>query len=420
MTEQRTGNHERAGLILGLLLFSYILNFLDRQILGILAQPIKADLGLSDTEFGAIGGLAFALLYSLLGLPLAILADRTSRAGVISVSVAVWSGFTALCGTATGYWQLFLFRLGVGIGEAGGVAPAYALIAERFAPQNRARAIAIFSLGVPLGLALGTLIGAYLAEAIDWRAAFLVMGAIGLLFAPVLWWGTRGKGIAKAPAPSPGEFKQTFRVLLRKPTFWLLAFAAAMSSLTGYGLALWVPSVLIRSFGLDLIGTANFLASVLLIGGTIGMLAGGMFADRLSPRDRRWNAWLPAIAWALTAPCFAIGLMADSLWLAWPFLLLANGLNILWFGPLVSAIQNLVAPAMRASASGAYLVINNLIGLGIGPLLMGAISDQLKADYGADSLRLAAVGCLVFYLVAAVLAVLAARNIRSDWVGDAG
>ena len=418
MTQLRTGNQDRAGLVLALLLFSYILNFLDRQILGILAQPIKADLGLTDTEFGAIGGLAFALLYSLLGLPLAILADRTSRAGVISISVAVWSGFTALCGTATGYWQLFLYRLGVGIGEAGGVAPAYALIAERFAPQNRARAIAIFSLGVPLGLALGTLIGAYIAQAIDWRAAFLVMGAIGLVFAPILWFGTRGSPAVQAPPPTRSEIAGTFRVLLRKPTFWLLAFAAAMSSLTGYGLALWVPSVLIRSFGLDLIGTANFLASVLLIGGTAGMLAGGILADRLGPRDRRWNAWLPAISWALTAPCFAIGLMADSLWVAWPFLLLANGLNILWFGPLVSAIQNLVAPAMRASASGAYLVINNLIGLGVGPLLMGAISDQLKADYGADSLRLAAVGCLVFYLLAALLAVLAARNIRADWVGD--
>lgn len=419
MTKRKSANQERAGLVLALLLFSYILNFLDRQILGILAQPIKADLGLSDTEFGAVGGLAFALLYSLLGLPLAILADRTSRAGVISISVAVWSAFTALCGTATGYWELFLYRLGVGIGEAGGVAPAYALIAERFAPENRARAIAIFSLGVPLGLALGTLIGAYLAEAVDWRAAFLVMGSVGIVFAPILWLGTRGNAVARRAPPTPGEFAETFRILFRKRTFWLLGFAAAMSSLTGYGLALWVPSVLIRSFGLDLIGTANFLASLLLIGGSIGMLAGGMFADRLSPRDRRWNAWLPAIAWALTAPCFAIGLMADSLWLAWPFLLLANGLNILWFGPLVSAIQNLVAPAMRASASGAYLVINNLIGLGVGPLLMGAISDRLKAEYGVESLRLAAVGCLVFYLIAALLAVLAARNIRSDWVGDA-
>lgn len=418
MSGKQAVNSERAGLVLALLLFSYILNFLDRQILGILAQPIKADLGLSDTEFGAVGGLAFALLYSLLGLPLAILADRTSRAGVITVSVAVWSGFTALCGTATGYWQLFLFRLGVGIGEAGGVAPAYALIADRFAPQNRGRAIAIFSLGVPLGLAGGTLIGAYVARAVDWRAAFLVMGAIGLLFAPILWFGTRGQERAQT-APTRREFADTFAVLLRKPTFWLLAFAAAMSSLVGYGLALWVPSVLIRSFGLDLIGTANFLASVLLIGGTAGMLAGGFLADRLSPRDRRWNAWLPAIAWALAAPCFAIGLMAPSLWVAFPFLLLANGLNILWFGPLVAAIQNLVPPPMRASASGAYLVINNLIGLGVGPLLMGSISDQLKAQYGVDSLRNAAVGCLIFYLIAAVLAVFAARTIRSDWVSEA-
>ena len=174
-----------------LLLLAYIFNFLDRQILGILAAPIKADLGLTDTEFGAIGGLAFALLYSVLGVPLALLADRTSRSAVIAGSLAVWSAFTALCGTATGYWQLFMYRLGVGIGEAGGVAPSYALIADYFPPERRSRALAIYSLGIPIGLAMGTLLGAYIASWIDWRAAFLVMGVAGILLAPVMLYFVR-------------------------------------------------------------------------------------------------------------------------------------------------------------------------------------------------------------------------------------
>ena len=187
------------GRVLALLLLAYIFNFLDRQILGILAPPIKADLHLSDTQFGAIGGLAFALLYSVLGVPLAYLADRTSRSWVIAGSLAVWSGFTALCGTSTGYWQLFLFRLGVGVGEAGGVAPSYALIADYFPPERRARALAIYSLGVPIGLAGGTLARRLSCDSIDWRAAFLVMGLAGILLAPVLEY-LRPRPAAPAPA----------------------------------------------------------------------------------------------------------------------------------------------------------------------------------------------------------------------------
>ena len=166
-----------ASLVLALLLLAYILNYLDRQILGVLATPIKADLHLSDTQFGAIGGLAFALLYSVLGVPLAFLADKTSRRGVIAASLAVWSAFTALCGTASGFGQLFAYRLGVGIGEAGGVAPSYALIADYFPPERRARALGIFFLGIPIGLALGNLAGAYIASAVDWRAALLAWAA---------------------------------------------------------------------------------------------------------------------------------------------------------------------------------------------------------------------------------------------------
>ena len=403
-------------LVLALLLIAYIFNFLDRQMLGILAQPIKADLHLSDTEFGAIGGLAFALLYSTLGVPLALLADKTSRSAVVAGSLAVWSGFTALCGTAASFGQLFLYRLGVGVGEAGGVAPSYALIADYFPPERRARALAIFSLGVPVGLAAGTLIGAYIAQAINWRAAFLVMGLAGILFAPVLWLVVRDvpRNLSGARAP----LASVFPMVARKPAFWLLAFAASTSSLCGYGLALWTPSVLMRSFGLDLLTTGNFFASLLLTGGCAGVFAGGWLADRLGTTDRAWYAKLPAIAWIVSVPAWGLGLLAPSLWIAWPLLLIGNAMNILWLGPIATAVQHLVPRAMRSTASASFLLITNLIGLGVGPLLMGGLSDALKSTYGVDSLRNAAIACLAFYLFAALLIFLSVRSLRSGWVSD--
>jgi MFS family permease len=404
-------------MVLSLLLVAYIFNFLDRQILGILAQPIKADLNLSDTEFGAIGGLAFALLYSVLGIPLAYLADKTSRSGVIAASLALWSAFTALCGTAHGYWQLFLYRLGVGIGEAGGVAPSYALIADYFPPERRARALAIFSLGIPIGLAAGTMIGAYIAKAIDWRAAFIAMGVAGVILAPILRYFVRDLPRDRSPK-ADAPLSSVFPMLARKPAFWLLAFASSASSLCGYGLALWTPSVLIRSFGLDLVSTANFLASLVFIGGCAGVFAGGWLADRLGKMDRGWYARLPAIAWLITAPTFAAGLLAPNLWLAWPLLLIPNALNILWLAPVTTAVQHLVPRPMRATASASFLLINNLVGLGVGPLLIGGLSDALKSTYGVDALRNAAVACCAFYLVATLLMLLCVKPLRADWVDD--
>jgi predicted MFS family arabinose efflux permease len=405
-------------MVLSLLLVAYIFNFLDRQILGILAQPIKADLNLSDTQFGAIGGLAFALLYSVLGIPLAYLADKTSRSGVIAASLALWSAFTALCGTAQGYWQLFLYRLGVGIGEAGGVAPSYALIADYFPPERRARALAIFSLGIPIGLAAGTMIGAYIAKAIDWRAAFIAMGVAGVILAPILRYFVRDLPRDRSPK-ADAPLSSVFPMLARKPAFWLLAFASSASSLCGYGLALWTPSVLIRSFGLDLVSTANFLASLVFIGGCAGVFAGGWLADRLGKMDRGWYARLPAMAWLITAPTFAAGLLAPNLWLAWPLLLIPNALNILWLAPVTTAVQHLVPRPMRATASASFLLINNLVGLGVGPLLIGGLSDALKSTYGVDALRNAAVACCAFYLVATLLMLLCVKPLRAGWVDDA-
>jgi MFS family permease len=406
--------------VLALLLLAYIFNFLDRQILGILAGPIIADLKLTDAEFGAIAGIAFAILYSVLGVPLAMLADRTSRSRVIAGSLAVWSAFTALCGTATSFAQLFFYRLGVGVGEAGGVAPSYALIADYFPPERRARALAIFSLGIPLGLAAGTLIGAYLAAWIDWRAAFIAMGLAGILLAPIFLYFVHDVPRAHSAPADLRSLSRTFAILSAKPTFWLMALAASMSSLAGYGLALWTPSVLERSFGLDIVDRGQFLASIFLLGGTTGVFAGGWLADRLGQADRSWYAKLPTIAWLITAPTFVLGLMAPNLWLAWLLLLIPNALNILWLGPVTTAVQHLVPQPMRSTASASFLLINNLIGLGVGPTLIGALSELFKERFGTEALRYASVSVVAFYLLASLLMFFAISRLRSDWVEDSG
>ena len=406
----------RATLVLGLLLIAYIFNYLDRQILGILAGPIIGELHLDDRQFGLLTGPPFAILYSLLGIPFAFLADRTSRSRVVAAAVAFWSAFTGLCGTVTSFWQFFVFRMGVGIGEAGGVAPSYALIADYFEPSRRARALAIFSLGVPIGLSLGTLLGAYIAHWISWRAAFYTMGIAGVILAPIMLLVVRDPTHHHAPDAAP--LGQVFPMLAKKPVFWLMAFAASSSSLCGYGLATWTPSVLERSFGLGLLERGQFMASVVFLGGCSGVFAGGWLADRLGHADRGWYAKLPAIAWLITAPTFAAGLMSPSLWLAWPLLLIPNALNILWLGPVVTAVQHLVPRRMRSTASASFLLINNLIGLGVGPYLIGAISVALKQSYGTEALRYAAVACTSFYLLAAALMLLCVSRLRTNWVDD--
>ena len=408
-------------LVLAMLLLVYTFNFLDRQILGILVAPIKAELRLTDTQMGALGGIAFALLYSTLAIPLALVADRTSRSWVITISLTVWSGFTALCGLATGFWQFFAFRLGVGVGEAGGVAPSYAMISDYFPPEQRARALSIYSLGIPVGLAAGALLGGMLASAVNWRWAFITVGLAGVVIAPlfrlVVKEPPRGMFDPAAIRTERVSVGAVFRLLAAKLSFWLMAFGASFSSLCGYGLAFWVPSVLIRSFGFSLLTASQYIGSLLLIGGTIGVFGGGWLADRLGGSDRGVYAKLPAVAWLVTVPLFAAALMSRSPVLAWFLFLIPHGLNILWLGPVTTAVQHLVPPPMRATASASFLFINNLIGLGLGSLIMGRLSDAMTAVHGADALRYATTYALGFYLVAAGLMLLAVKPLRRDWVG---
>jgi predicted MFS family arabinose efflux permease len=415
-----TTRTERPGyprLVLAMLLLVYTFNFLDRQILGILVGLIKKDLGLTDTQLGLLGSVPFAILYSSLAVPLANVADRTSRSRVIAGALMVWSLFTGLCGTATGFWQLFFFRLGVGAGEAGGVAPSYALIADYFPPERRARALAIYSMGIPIGLAAGVLAGAYIASHVSWRAAFYTVGICGLAIAPVFLWIVKDRPRI-APTEGSAPLSAVFAIIAKKPSFWLMAFGASMSSMAGYGLAFWVPQVIQRSYGYDLAHASYFFGSLLLIGGTLGVYLGGVLADRLGKADRGAYARLPAIAWLLTGPLFILGFLSPSPVLAWVLFLIPNALNILWLGPLTTATQHLVPQHMRATASASFLFINNLIGLGVGSLLMGRLSDALTPMYGNEALRYAAVILSCFYFVATILAILAIKPLRRDWVDE--
>lgn len=418
--------------VLGMLLVVYVFNFVDRQILSILAAPIQAELELDDGEMGLLGGIAFALLYSTMAVPLAALADRRSRTWVITISLAAWSLFTALCGLAQNFWHIFLARLGVGIGEAGGVAPSYALIGDYFPSSQRATALSIYSLGIPIGSGLGVIAGGYIAATVDWRTAFFAVGLAGLVITPLFKLlvrdkskpGARPQAMADEPvvpptAPAAPSLRETAGVLACKRSFWFLSFGAATASMLGYGIAFWLPSLLIRSFGFDLVQASQFFGALLLIGGVAGVMAGGLLADRLGSRDRAFYSWLPGLGFFLGAPLFAAGISSSDAQLAFVLFLLPQALAYVWLGPVLSAVQHLVEPAARSTASALFLLINNLIGLGGGIYALGALSDVLTPIYGDEALRYSMLYALGLYGVAALLMAMAGPSLRRDWVHEA-
>ena len=404
----------RPGVVLAMLLLVYTFNFLDRQILSILAKPVSLSLHLDKTQMGMLGGLAFAALYSTLAIPLAMIADRTSRTWVITLSLGVWSAFTALSGAAQNFGQMFLYRLGVGVGEAGGVAPSYALISDYFLPERRARALSIYSLGIPVGSAAGVLLGAYIAASVDWRAAFVVVGLAGLLIAPVF------RLIVKEP-PRPAAAERmpvgrVFAILAMKPSFWFLAFGAAAGSMCGYGVAFWLPTLMQDSFGLTLVQAGQFFGVLLLTGGVVGILLGGWLGDRLGMGDRKYYALVPALSYIAGAPLFIAGTLSSHWIAAFALFLVPQALVYVWLGPVLTAVQHLVPSHMRATASASFLLINNLIGLGLGSWSIGALADALTPGFGAEALRYAIVAGLCLYLVAGGFMLLASRSLKRDWV----
>lgn len=401
-----------------LLIIVYALNFLDRQILSILKEPIAAELHLNDAQLGWMGGLAFGLLYSVLAIPVAWLADRYYRVWIMTASLAIWSGFTAVCGLAMTFPQMFLARMGVGIGEAGGAPPSYSLIADLYPPKQRARALSVYSLAIPIGSAAGILFGGLMAAAVNWRWAFLVIGGLGVLMAPLFRLlvrdPVRGQ-FDKAPA-APLSFGQVAGLAFGKPSFWLMAFGASFASLVGYGFLYWFPTFLARSLHMDIVSRSELFAGAFLISGIVGILGGGILGDKLGPDRKGAYPLIPAVAFVLSAPLYALCVMAKTPHEAFLLILIPQALGLMWFGPLVNAIQHLGPASARAQMAALFLLITNLIGLSAGPYFFGKVSDLLKPEYGADSIKWAFVIGLGFYLVAAVLLFFASKTIRKDWV----
>ncbi len=401
-----------------MLVLVYTFNFIDRQIIGILAVPIKAELALSDTQLGLMGGLAFALFYTALGIPIAMWADRGNRVGIMTIALAVWSAMTAVCGLAQNFWQLFLARLGVGVGEAGGVAPAYSLISDYFPSGERARALSIYSFGIPIGSALGIVFGGLIASKVGWRYAFFVVGVAGIVIAPLFRLTVR--------EPRRGRFDNDDQLqraalgavvvkLKSKSSFWLMALGASFSSMAGYGLFFWLPSFFVRSFGLSLLDASLYFGAILLVGGITGIWLGGVFADRFGRARRAAYAVIPAIAFLATIPLYALAILSTNLLVAFLLFLVPTALGLAWLGPVISAIQHVVKSNMRATASAVFLFIINLLGLGIGTAAIGALSDALTGKFGNDALRYSILAGTSFYLVAAALFFLAARRLGADW-----
>ena len=407
----------RRTLALLVLMLIYVFNFMDRQIMGVLAEPIKRELGLSDSQLGLLTGFMFAIFYTSLGVPVAVLADRTRRTWVIAAACALWSGFSAACGLASGFFTLAAARIGVAVGEAGGVPPSYSLIADLFPPASRGRALAFYSLGVPLGLGAGTALGGWIAAAYGWRAAFFVVAAPGLLLSALLLVAVRepvrGRyDAASATGHEAVPIARAIGLFLRSPVLMLVSLACALGGFACYGLMGWLSAYLIRVLGMTLGEIGSWLSLTLALGMGAGIWTSGALADRLGPRDVRWYAWIPGIALALGAPALAAAAAIDDWRLALPVFGVALGLSIFYLAPSVAIVQQVVPPAQRRTASALLLLFLNLIGLGCGPLFVGVVSGLALPGHGSQSLRIAFYALAPMFAAAALANLAAARALR--------
>ena len=383
--------------VLALLTLGYVFNFVDRQVMTILIEPIKMEFGASDTQMGLLSGLAFALFYATLGIPVARLADRWSRRNVLAISMTTWSAVTALCATATGFWHLLLLRIGVGIGEAGGTPPSQSLLADYFPPEKRAFAQGILATAPNIGILVGLFGGALIAEAYGWRSVFLVFGIPGVLLAILIQLTIKEplKATASASEEGAGLFS-TLGNIFRLPSFAHIMVGVGFTGIAGYGLGVWSPSFLVRVHNMSLVDAGLYLGLIGVFGGGLGTISSGLLVDRLARRDKRWQLWLPAIGIFLALPTQ----LAFLLWPAEhrlvmgdvdvPFALVFMALSAVfasfWIAPSYAAVQNLVPQYWRTQASALMLLAINLLGMGLGPLLVGMLSDLLS-QFGDSSVR---------------------------------
>ena len=409
-----------ASLVLAILFLVYVLNFLDRQLLSILAKPVQDELGITDGQLGLLGGLYFALFYCVLGVPVAWLADRGNRVRILALACALWSAATIACGLARSYPQLAAARMAVGIGEAGGVPPSYSIISDYFPPHRRGIALGLYNLGPPIGSALGVAFGAAIAAAYDWRLAFILLGIAGLAAAGATWIAVREprRGATDLPAPDeaandpgPPAFWPSLRLFFATPALRLVALAGGATQFVTYATLNFTTLFLMREKGMTLGEIALWYALLLGIVVSGGTYVSGWLIDRFSARRPQAYGLVPGIALMLAIPCF-IGFVGASSWpVAMLFLAGSTCFNCFYLTPSVTLVQNSV-PAQRRTVSGAVLLlVMNLIGLGLGPTYLGAMSDWFRASHPDNPLQMAFYSLLPFYGLAAGLYLALARTL---------
>ena len=416
-----------------LLLGVYIVNFVDRSIINILAEPIKQELNLADWQLGLMSGLAFAILYTFLGIPVARLAERSHRPRIIAAAAVTWSGFTVLCAFAGNFWQLLLFRVGVGVGQSGCTPPAHSLIVDYHPIEKRASAIAFYSLGGAIGTLLGLVMGGLVYDAFGWRVSFMVAGSPGLLFAVLAFFTLkeprrRLAQHATTVAAASSTFGQTMAYLAKTPTFWFVAFGATIFNFGG-GVAFTASfflrnhtaemNLLAQGLGLKAVGFLGLAIGLTNVGGALGIWLGGWITDRFGTRDLRNYIVAPAIAALLIIPVRLTIYTVDSAVVALSFLAVSAFLGGFWWGTVFSVGQSVVPSHMRATSAAIILFTINLLGAGMGPLVLGLLSDYFNHGLGmgpAEGVRWALIASVVTGLGAFISFWMARRTIRQDFL----
>lgn len=403
--------------VMGSLLLVYVFNFIDRSIINILTEPIKESFQVEDWQMGLLGGPMFAILYTVLGIPLARFAERYNRVWIITGSVAMWSLMTALCGLAPTFLMMMMFRIGVGIGEAGCTPPAQSLIADYYTPKSRATAVSIYALGVPFGGMLAAIFGGtiaeqltgpavdaalrgwgitFLANAVDWksmegwRLAFVFVGLPGILVAMLVRMTVKEppRGYtdpASMQKLAPVSFGDALKTLAKRTTYWHVVFGATIASFVGYGVAQFSTSFFVRTHNMSIQTAAILFGIVVGLMAAIGVFSSGYLADKMSKRHPTALAWLPALGMGLSVPLYAIGYLVDNVWLALPPLMAAAVLHYFYLGPLYAVAGGVVDSRTRATSVAIALFIVNLLGYGLGPLLIGLLSSVLKGMFISGS-----------------------------------
>lgn len=397
----------------------YAFNFIDRQLLAILQESVKAELDLSDGQLGLLAGFAFAMFYVSAGIPIARFADRSNRRNIVAAAVFTWSFMTAISGSVQNYFQLLLARIGVGIGEAGGSPPSHSIISDIFPPEKRASALGFYSMGVSFGILFGFLFGGWLNEYLGWRWAFVIVGLPGILLAFIVRFTMaepiRGLADNQAVVEEAPPFLDVLKGLWQRRSFRHMAFGASLNAFCGYSISSWSASFMIRTHGMSTGELGTWLALITGLGGAVGVFFGGMLADALAPKDKRWYMWVPTIAGAVMVPFIALAYLAPGPYMALALMVVPGVLSNVYLGNTIATTHNLVSLRSRALSSAILFLILNIIGLGMGPTFIGMLSDALQPQYADDSLRWA-----MFYVLPAIMAwstlhfFIAAKHLRGD------